>query len=161
MGKARTQVSAAATTLTVPNSSPPITYTSVIFTLWRLQEAAPTPPDGACPSYPCWIPITTYKTDASVDVESWSRQVVDHTGGGVTSDWSAWAFPGSGPGLPVPPLQCRPDGTCDPCSFFFKAVLPGPSCDPTLPTTVPLNDQCGKLAVLQLGGAINTHMDWK
>jgi hypothetical protein len=69
-------------------------------------------------------------------------------------------FPGPNTPPPIPPLQCRPNGTCDPCSFFFKAVLPGPSCDPLVPATVPLNEQCGKLAVMPLGAAITTQADW-
>ncbi|HEX8109103.1 MAG TPA: prepilin-type N-terminal cleavage/methylation domain-containing protein, partial [Kofleriaceae bacterium] len=35
MGKARTQISAAHTDRTLPGSSPPITFTTVTFTLWR------------------------------------------------------------------------------------------------------------------------------
>jgi hypothetical protein len=153
--KARTQISAAATVRTLPGSSPPITFTTVTFTLWRLQEDAP---DTATTGQ--WIAIEQYTTDSNIDVESWAPKVVDHTSAGRTSDWSRWVFPGPGNPLPIPPLQCRPDGTCDPNSFFFKAVLPGPSCDPLVPAAVPLNDQCGKLSVMPLGGAITTRMDW-
>jgi prepilin-type N-terminal cleavage/methylation domain-containing protein len=153
--KARTQISAAATVGTLPGSSPPITFTTVTFTLWRLQEDSP---DTATTGQ--WITIEQYTTDINVDVESWAPDVVAHTSIGRTSDWSRWVFPGPGNPPPIPPLQCRPNGTCDPNSFFFKAVLPGPSCDPLVPATVPLNEQCGKLSVMPLGGAINTRMDW-
>jgi prepilin-type N-terminal cleavage/methylation domain-containing protein len=158
LGKARTQISAAATVRTVPGSSPTISFTTVTFTLWRLEEDTP---DTAVTGQ--WIAVKQYTTDSNVDVESWAPRVVAHTPAGApTSDWSRWVFPGPGPGtpLPIPPLQCRPNGTCDPNSFFFKAVLPGPSCDPLVPAAVPLNDQCGKLSVMPLGGAITTRMDW-
>ncbi|HEX3760185.1 MAG TPA: prepilin-type N-terminal cleavage/methylation domain-containing protein [Kofleriaceae bacterium] len=157
---ARTQISAVATTNTLPGPAG-ISFTTVVFTLWRLQDVTPTVPIPSCTGYPCWVPIETYKTDSNVDVDSWVLHKVAGYGEPTrTSNWSAWVFPGPGSTMPIPPLQCRPDGTCDSCSIFFKAVLPGPSCDPAVPTTVPLNDQCGKLGVLPLGGAINTRMDW-
>jgi prepilin-type N-terminal cleavage/methylation domain-containing protein len=153
--KARTQISADATVRTVPGSSPAINFTTVTFTLWRLQEDLPvTATTGQ------WIAIDHYTTDSNVDVESWAPGVVSHGSAGRTSDWTRWVFPGPGNPPPIPPLQCRPNGTCDANSFFFKAVLPGPSCDPAVPATVPLNDQCGKLAVMPLGGAITTLMGW-
>lgn len=158
MGNARTQITAAATTQTVPGSSPPITFTNVVFTVWRLQEDPPAVLPGPCPTYPCWISIDTYKTDSNVDVDSWAPDIVAHTSPLRTSDWSNWVFPSPAGHQPPPPLRCRPNGTCDAYSFFFKAVLPGPSCDP--PTTVGLNEQCGKLAVMPLGGAITTRADW-
>jgi prepilin-type N-terminal cleavage/methylation domain-containing protein len=160
MGKARTQISALTESHTVPGSSPPINFTTVIFTLWRLQEDLPAVLPGPCPTYPCWVSIDQYKTDSNVDVESWTLGVHDHTWAQRTSDWSSWVFPGPGTPPPPTPLQCRPDGTCDASSFFFKAVRPGPNCDPLVPTTVPLNEQCGKLAVMPLGGAITTRADW-
>jgi prepilin-type N-terminal cleavage/methylation domain-containing protein len=160
MGKARTQISALAANGTVPGTAPPITFTTVTFILWRLQEDPPAVLPGPCPAYPCWVPIDQYTTDSNVDVESWSPLVVDHTAPSRTTDWSSWVFPGPGNPPPAPPLQCRPDGTCDACSFFFKAVLPGPSCDPLAPVTVPLNEQCAKLAVMPLGAAITTRADW-
>jgi prepilin-type N-terminal cleavage/methylation domain-containing protein len=158
MGKARTQISAAAVARTVPGSSPPINFTTVTFTLWRLQEDPPAVLPGPCAAYPCWVSVDQYVTDSNVDVESWALGVHDHSWPARTSDWASWVFPGPGNPPRNPPLQCKPDGTCDACSFFFKAVFPGPSCDP--PTTVGLNEQCGKLAVLPLGGAITTRADW-
>jgi prepilin-type N-terminal cleavage/methylation domain-containing protein len=153
--KARTQITAAAVVRTLPGSSPPVTFTTVTFTLWRLQEDKP---DTATTGQ--WIAVEQYTTDSSVDVESWAPRVVDHTSPGRTSDWSGWVVPAGGNPPPPPPLQCRSDGTCDPCSIFFQAVRPGPSCDPTVPASVPLNAQCGKLAVMPLGGAITTRADW-
>lgn len=158
MGNARTQISADATSQTVPGSSPPITFTTVTFTLWRLQDNQPAVLPGPCLTYPCWIPVDSYKTDSNVDVDSWAPDIVAHTSLQRTNDWSSWAFPGAANHQPPPPLRCRPNGTCDAYSLFFKAVLPGPSCDP--PTTAGLNEQCGKLAVLPLGGAITTRADW-
>src|SRR5262249_42895370 len=138
MGKARTQISADAQAQTIPGSSPPITFTTVTFTLWRLQEDPPAVLPGPCPADPCWVSIDRYTTDRNVDVEGWVLGVHDHPWPARTSDWSSWVSPGAGTPPPNPPLQCKPDGTCDACSFFFKAVLPGPSCDPLVPTTVPL-----------------------
>lgn len=160
--KARTQITAVSEARTLPGSFPAINYTTVTFTLWRLQEDPPAVPPGPCSSYPCWVSVTTYRTDTNVDVESWAPAVVDHTSPLRTTDWARWVFGPASPGNPppIPPLQCKPDGTCDPCSFFFKAVLPGPSCDPTAPAPQPLNEQCGKLAVMPLGGAITTRADW-
>ncbi len=160
MGKARTQISAVAEARTVPGTAPPINFTTVTFTLWRLQEDPPAVLPGPCAAYPCWISVDQYKTDGNVDVESWAPRVVDHTSPSVTTDWTLWVFPGAANPPPPTPLQCRPDGTCDPCSFFFKAVLPGPSCDPLVPATVPLNEQCGELAVMPLGAAITTQAGW-
>jgi prepilin-type N-terminal cleavage/methylation domain-containing protein len=148
--RARTQITAAPSILTLPGSAPPVTFTTVIFTLWQLQE---NPPLTATTGQ--WIPVDKYKTDLHVDVESWAPGAVDHTFPTRTNDWSRWAAPGGG-NL----LRCWPDGTCDSCSLFFQAVQPGPSCDPTVPASVPLNEQCGKLAVMPLGGAITTRADW-
>ena len=102
----------------------------------------------------------SYTTDSNVDVESWAPKVVDHTSLERTTDWSRWVFPTAADPPPIPPLQCRPNGTCDPCSIFFKYVLPGPSCDPLTPPGVPIYDRCGKLAAMPLGGAITTRADW-
>lgn len=158
--KARTQITAVRSDGILPG---PFAYTTVTFNLWRLQEDMP--PVGQpspCATYPCWIRIDTYTTDPNVDVESWARGVVDHTATPRFTSWAAWAFGPASPGVPppIPPLQCRPDGTCDACTFFFQAVRSGPSCDPTVPATQPLNEQCGKLAVMPLGGAITTRADW-
>ena len=140
--KARTQITAVAAT----NGTPPIT--NVIFTMWRLQED----PVAAAGN---WIAVEQYRTDVNVDVESWARGVVDHTGA-INTTWGDWASGG-----PPPPLQCRPDGRCDPVTVFFQAALPGPSCDPTAPAPQPLFEQCAKLSVMPLGGAITTRTDWR
>lgn len=152
---ARTKVTAVPDPRTVPGSS--ITFTAVTFTVWRLQEDPPAIPPGPCQAYPCWVPIPglQYTTDPNVDVDSWARGIVSYTLPGNTA-WGEWADPNSA----TLPLQCRPDGVCTACSIFFKAVLPGPSCDPAQPATVSLTEQCGKLAVMPLGGAITTRADW-
>ena len=140
--KARTQVTATATTTAG--------VTSVTFVLWRLQEdPVPTNATGT------WVSIEQYTTDRNVTVESWSKGAVDHTVTvpGHTSDWSAWS-------ATPPPLQCRPDGTCDSITVFLQPALPGPSCDPTVTPTVPLFEQCARVSVMQLGGAIYTRTDW-
>jgi prepilin-type N-terminal cleavage/methylation domain-containing protein len=160
MGKARTQISAVTEAHTVAGTAPPINFTTVIFTLWRLQEDPPAVLPGPCAAYPCWISVAQYRTDGNVDVESWAPLVVAHIAPSVPADWVPWVYPRPGNPPPAPPLQCRPDGTCDACSFFFKAVLPGPSCDPLVPANVPLSEQCAKLAVMPLGAAITTQVDW-
>jgi hypothetical protein len=45
---------------------------------------------------------------------------------------------------------------------FFQAAINGvaiasPDCQTA---TTPVYEQCGKLSVMPLGGAINTHADW-
>lgn len=140
--KARTQITATATTTAG--------VTTVTFVLWRLQEdPVPTNATGT------WVSIEQYQTDRNTTVDSWNRGVVDYTAGGRTSDWSAWSA------TPAP-VQCRPNGTCDPVTVFVQAALAGPSCDPAVtPATVPLLEQCAKIAVMPLGGAISTRTDWR
>jgi prepilin-type N-terminal cleavage/methylation domain-containing protein len=138
--KARTQVTAtAATTGSV---------TTVTFTLWRLQEdPVPTNTTGT------WVPIELYTTDRNVSAAGWIRGAFDYTAPGHTTDWSAWS-------VTPAPVQCRPDGTCDSVTLFLQASLPGPSCDPAVTPTVPLFEQCARVSVMQLGGAIYTRTDW-
>lgn len=140
--KARTQITATAETGGTP------AITTVTFTMWRLQEKLNVPEGD-------WIAVERYRTDANVDVESWARGVVDHTAA-ISTSWAEWAENG-----PPPPLQCRPDGRCDPVTMFFQAALPGPTCDPTAPAPQPLFEQCAKLSVMPLGGAITTRTDWR
>jgi prepilin-type N-terminal cleavage/methylation domain-containing protein len=147
--QARTQITAVPTANQI--GTPPIAFTTVTFTMWRLVEN-PLPANTGN-----WVPVESYKTDIHIDVESWARGAVDHTSPSRTADWTAWAPPLNS----VPPIQCRPNGTCDPATIFFKAVLPGPSCDPLAAQPQPIYEQCAKLAVMPLGGAINTHADWK
>jgi prepilin-type N-terminal cleavage/methylation domain-containing protein len=155
--KARTQIAAE-----VSDSLLGDPYKTVTFTLYRLQEGPLPAPPKPCTSYPCWIPVTSVQTDPSVAVRSWASKVVDFQSKKWTIDWTPWVFVPVTPPTPpaIPPLQCRPDGTCDPCTFFFQAVRPGPSCDPDDKVTQGLNEQCAKLAVMPLGGAITTRMDW-
>lgn len=147
--KARTQITAVADAKQM--GTPPINFTSVTFVMWRLQED-PLPLHTGT-----WISVEQYQTDIHIDVESWAKKAVDHTDATRTADWSAWAPPLNS----VPPIQCKPDGTCTSATIFFKAVLPGPSCDPLAAQPQPIYEQCAKLAVMPLGGAINTHADWK
>jgi prepilin-type N-terminal cleavage/methylation domain-containing protein len=140
--RARTQITAITTT-----SGTPVVHT-VTFTLWRLQEDPNTASTAGT-----WISVEQYKTDPNADVASWAPGPVDHTSAGVTADWSSWTTAGS-------PIQCKPDGTCTSATMFFQAALPGPTCDPTVTPTQPLFEQCAKLSVMQLGGAITTRTDW-
>lgn len=141
--KARTQITA---------QQP--TATTIVFTLWRLQEDTGGGPTAS------WVSVETYTVDLNVVViDSWSTGVVDYTAGTRTTDWSSWTVVSPTPPA-RPPLQCRPDGTCDPVTVFFQAALPGPSCNPVPPPVSPLLEQCGKLGVMPLGGAITTRADW-
>lgn len=114
----------------------------VAFVLARLQEGES--------GYASWISVAAYTVDASVLAVAWAPGVGGHTMPGVTTDWSTFE------------LRCSPDGTCQPRTLFFQATRSGPRCDPTtLPSPpVPLDEQCGKLSVMPLGGAIVTRTDW-
>ncbi|HEY6177804.1 MAG TPA: prepilin-type N-terminal cleavage/methylation domain-containing protein [Kofleriaceae bacterium] len=133
-------------TATMASSGTPVVHT-VTFVLWRLQEDPdPTIATGT------WISVEQYQTDTNVDVEGWVLGPVDHTVGS-SAVWTTWTTTTS-------PLQCKPDGTCTSVTVFFQSALPGPSCDPTVPPTQSLFEQCAKLSVMRLGGAINTRTDW-
>jgi prepilin-type N-terminal cleavage/methylation domain-containing protein len=140
--KARTQITAQLSSAT-----------TITFTLWRLQE------DPAPAATASWVSLETYTMDLNVVViDSWSPGAVDYSAAARTSDWTIWQTVAPPPPA-RPPLQCKPDGTCDAVTLFFQAARPGPACNPTGPSP-PLYEQCGKLAVMPLGGAITTHADW-
>lgn len=143
----RTTARTAITATQNVGTNPPIT--TMTFVMWRFQEADPPGNTGS------WIAVEQYTTDVHVLVDSWAQGVVDHTSPAVSTSWTTWGDP-AGP----PPIQCRPDGTCTPCTIFFQAALSGPSCEPTATPGVPLNEQCGELEVMPLGGAITTRADW-
>jgi prepilin-type N-terminal cleavage/methylation domain-containing protein len=146
MGTARTAITA---TRNAAAGNPPVN--TVTFVLWRFEEAALPSHTGG------WFSIAQYTTDIHILVDGWAPGVVAHTSPGLLATWTAWADPLS---VPPPPIQCRPDGTCTACSIFFQAALPGPSCDPTASPAQPRFEQCAKLAVMPLGGAITTRADW-
>ena len=114
---------------------------TVTFTLWRLVEGAI--------GQATWIPITTttYTTDPKIAIADWRKNVVAYTPPSST-DWNAFD------------ARCSPDGTCQPVTLFFQANRPGTSCDPTATPSGPVYELCAKLAVMPLGGAINTRADW-
>ena len=118
----------------------------VRFTVYRLQEAA----DGSATG--TWQPISSYVTDKDVLPFQFAN-AVDQTAATLTS-WPS-TFPPSTSGFMV---QCKPDGTCDPRMLFFCRPAPAsPStCDPTGPSL----EIKAKLAIMPLGGAINTRTDW-
>ncbi len=128
--KARTQILAA------------VSGTTVTFTLYRLLEAPVGTPSGT------WIPLESYAVHANVLAVKWAPGVGDKTLSGMSTTWDTVT------GLV---LQCKPDGTCDPRTLFFQNVIPGPDCQAA---TAPLNDQCAKISVMPLGGAITTRADW-
>jgi prepilin-type N-terminal cleavage/methylation domain-containing protein len=111
---------------------------AVTFTLYRLQEATPAITSA-------WMPIESYTVDANVLAVNFAPGVGDRTMGGQLNTWSTFL------------LQCKPDGTCDPFTVFFQAVIAGPDC---MTATTPVYEQCGKLSVMRLGGAITTRPDW-
>lgn len=139
--KARTQITA-----TIATSGSVHTAT---FTLWRLQEdQPPTVSTGT------WISVEQYTTDSNVDVTGWAAGTpVAYTPSVLLNPWTSWTTAGSS-------LQCRPDGTCSAITMFFQSALPGPSCDPAAGATQALFEQCAKLAIMPLGGAISTQTDW-
>ena len=111
----------------------------VTFTLYRLQEAMP-------PTSSAWMPIESYAVDANVVAVKFAPGVGDRTMAGQVSTWNTFL------------AQCKPDGTCDPVTVFFQAVIMGPVDCST--ATTPVYEQCGKLSIMPLGGAITTRADW-
>jgi prepilin-type N-terminal cleavage/methylation domain-containing protein len=128
--KARTQIQTA------------ISGTVVTFTLFRLEEGGP----GAA----TWVPIETYPVHRNVLAVEWRDKVGTHSMGGLSTIWD----PPPAAGLVI---RCRPDGTCDPATLFFESATAGPDCETA---TTPLNEQCARLAVMPLGGAITTVAGW-
>lgn len=110
---------------------------NVTFTLWLLQEGAPA----------TWTPVMSYTTDPRVIAVDWRTNVVGFTPAPPAA-WSSFES------------RCSPDGTCQPRSLYFQADLAGPSCDPAAALAQPIYEQCAKLAVMPLGGAITTRADW-
>jgi prepilin-type N-terminal cleavage/methylation domain-containing protein len=126
--KARTQILAA------PSGS------NVVFTLYRLQEAAPGTSTGT------WMPIESYTTDRTVAAVQWAFGVGDMNMAAIATAWTTFV------------VQCKPDGTCDPATLFFRAaVTPTPDC-----TAVgqQLYEWCARMSVMPLGGAIATYVGW-
>lgn len=117
-----------------------VSGSSVTFRLDRLQEGSTGVAD--------WVFVDQYTTDAKVLAVQWAPGVGDRTMTGRSADWTQFRS------------QCRPDGTCDPRTLFFQAAVSGPSCDVASPPPQPLYEQCAKLAIMPLGGAITTRTDW-
>jgi prepilin-type N-terminal cleavage/methylation domain-containing protein len=111
----------------------------VTFTLYRLQEATLPTANGT------WMPIESYTVDANVLAAKWAPFAGDRTMPGQLSTWNTFV------------VQCKPDGTCDSVTMFFQAAITGPDCSTA---TTPVYEQCGKLSVMPLGGAITTRPDW-
>lgn len=130
--KARTQIRA--------TLGPPLK-----FTLFRLVEDLTV---GAVPPA-TWVPVESYDVHPNVVAVKWALGPVDRTVPGASTVWDTPL------GMII---NCRPDGTCDSRTLFFQNVIPGPDCQ-TAPAG-PLNDQCAKISVMQLGGAITTRPDW-
>jgi prepilin-type N-terminal cleavage/methylation domain-containing protein len=140
--RARTQITVTAATVTT--TPPGLTLT---FRLDRLQEGAL----GAA----AWVFVDQYTTDANVLPAQWAPNVGDRTMPGLNQIWVWNELAQTGFRI-----QCRPNGTCDPRTVFFQAALAGPSCDVSAPPPQPLYEQCAKIAVMPLGGAITTRADW-
>jgi prepilin-type N-terminal cleavage/methylation domain-containing protein len=89
------------------------------------------------PGAAAWYFVEDYTTDKNVVAVQWALQVGDQTMAGLSTNWNGLT------------LYCRPDGTCDACTMFFQAAIAGPD-----------YEQLAKLAVMPLGGSINTRIDW-
>lgn len=139
LGPVRADVAIRARTRITAAPSGTVDQPTVTFTLWWLQEGAL--------KQASWIPIVTYTTDPKVTAVDWRSNVVAYTPPSA-ADWSKFE------------ARCSPDGTCQPFTLFFQANRPGPSCDPAASTSQPVYEQCAKLAVMPLGGAIITRTDW-
>ena len=84
-----------------------------------------------------WVVIDSYIVDKNVLAVQWAIGVGDQTMPGITTNFNGFVS------------TCRPDGTCDWRTVFFQYLIAGPD-----------YEQKAKLAVMPLGGAINTRMDW-
>jgi prepilin-type N-terminal cleavage/methylation domain-containing protein len=104
--------------------------TTVVFTLYRLQEDLPPATTGN------WLPLEFYKVDTNVLADHWAIGAVDQTATPHT-DWENFK------------VLCRPDGICESFTLFFQAAIAGPS-----------YEQLAKLSIMPLGGAITTRADW-
>jgi prepilin-type N-terminal cleavage/methylation domain-containing protein len=135
--KARTRITAAL-------AIPPEPAGAVTFTLDRLQEAGP----GAAN----WVQIETYTTDPHVLLDSWAPGVGSYATLRLIPEWTQdWTTFSS---------LCRPDGICEARTLFLQAAIEGPSCDPAIPSATPIYEQCAKISIMPLGGAITTRTDW-
>jgi prepilin-type N-terminal cleavage/methylation domain-containing protein len=117
----------------------PVAETAVTFTLYRLQEKDLPLAEAT------WEPIESYKVDANVLAVQWAPGVGDRTMAGILTTWDTFV------------AQCKPDGTCDATTLFFQSAIPGPDCTTA---TTPVYEQCAKLTIMRLGGAITTRPDW-
>jgi hypothetical protein len=91
------------------------------------------------------MPIESYPVDANVLAVQWAPHVGDRTMPGILTTWNTFV------------AQCKPDGICDDVTLFFQAAIAGPDCNTA---TTPVYEQCAKLSIMPLGGAITTHTDW-
>ncbi|HET9625732.1 MAG TPA: type II secretion system protein [Kofleriaceae bacterium] len=82
-----------------------------------------------------WVFVDRYVVDKNVLAVQWANGVGTLTG--LTSDFSTFSS------------ACKPDGTCDAKTVYFQYAVAGPDFE-----------QKAKLAVMPLGGAINTRTDW-
>lgn len=103
---------------------------TVTFTSYRLQEGSG--------NTATWIYVDSYTVDKNTLAVQWAAGVGDQTMPGLTTSFNN-SFTSN----------CKPDGTCDSRTVFFQYLLPGPD-----------YESKAKLAVMPLGGAINTHTDW-
>jgi hypothetical protein len=113
--------------------------TTVTFALYRLEEA----PVGT--STGTWMPIESYTVDSHVLAKQYAPDVGDMTMPGRVTNWNAFVS------------RCRPDGTCDAMTLFFESATPGPNCE--LPGQ-SMYEQCARISIMPLGGAITTRADW-
>lgn len=116
--------------------------TRVTFTLERLQEVEAKDSDEAS-----WYFIEDYTTDKNVLAVQYAPGVGAAGMPATSTDWSKFT------------AQCRPDGICDAYTVFFQSAISGPDCTPSPSAPAPY-EQCAKISIMPLGGAITTHPDW-
>jgi prepilin-type N-terminal cleavage/methylation domain-containing protein len=111
----------------------------VTFTLERLQEDGP----GAA----SWHFVEEFTTQKNVLAVQYAPGVGGAGMPAISTDWSRFT------------PQCRPDGICDAYTVFFQAANPEVDCH-SPPSPRLLYEQCAKLSIMPLGGAITTRTDW-
>jgi prepilin-type N-terminal cleavage/methylation domain-containing protein len=99
--------------------------------LERLQEDPP-PAITAV-----WVTVVQYTVVREISGESWAAGVGAHDVVARSTDWTAFE------------ARCYPDGTCDPHTLFFEAMVPGPE-----------PERHARMSIMPLGGAIMTRRDW-